>query len=211
MLATFPSLGLAWADLAARWLSLRAEQETAINLLLVPTWAPFLYGDVTMLTATMSIEAYHDASSLESRLRPKREFNEQVDRILAAVDAGAPDLTSWVDRILRSRNSKSFSTQLDEILRKSATTGEQILAVLPTFVADVNTARQQVAHPTHGDVGADGRFLYLSGAVRWILRHCLLADLGLDQAKVTELVSRCRLHRCSQVPCETRLRCLVLV
>jgi hypothetical protein len=37
-----------------------------------------------------------------------------------------------------------------------------------------------------------GRSISLSFGLRWLLRHCVLVDLGLSDERAVELISRCK-------------------
>jgi ApeA N-terminal domain 1 len=188
MLATWPRLGVDLQWLVTNWWRLVDNQGACIRMMLVPTYAPYLYADDQLLTAFLAMEAYHGRALDPHSLDP-RDHSKRVDEVLAAVPR---EHLGWVEERLRSGNTKGQSRKLDDIVERAGSTGQRLVAVLPDFTKRANKARQHVAHPVHTHAHDAGqRFLYLGTALRWLLRHCLLLEMGFDEATVTAMMSDC--------------------
>jgi hypothetical protein len=188
MLATWPRLGVDFDWLITNWWRLVERQAACIRMMLVPTYAPYLYADDQLLTAFLALEAYHDRALDQHSVDPK-DHTKRVDEVLALMPE---EHREWVEERLRNGNTKGQRRKLDEVIQRSGSTGERIVAALPDFARLAIKARQQVAQPVHDPSHDAGQHLvYLGQAIRWLLRHCLLLDHGYDEAAVTALLSGC--------------------
>lgn len=148
----------------------------------------YLYADDKLLTAFLAVEAYHE-QAIGGTALPPADHDQRVDAIVAAAPL---EHRSWAEQILRGKNSKGQRRKLREVLDRAGKTGARLEQALPGFVNRAVTARQQVAHPATYDEDAGARYLFLSLGLRWILRHCLLVDLGLDEDQVAAIIAACR-------------------
>ena len=77
-----------------------------------------------------------------------------------------------------------------DVINHAGNTGTVISESVPNLVRRACAARNRVAHPNPR--GADGwEYYVLYKALRWILRHCLLLELGYSQEEASERVRRC--------------------
>lgn len=191
MLAAWPDIAdMTVEGLVAGWFKLREHRqvEKAITLLLAPTHAPYLYTDDHLLTAFVAIEAYHDAR-IGGTAVDARQHEERVDAIIAAAPV---EHQAWAKDMLRSRNQKGQRRKLKDLIEQAGTTGEAVKASLPGFVDLAAQRRGSVAHPSTSARVRGEEHLAISYGLRWLLRHCLLVDLGLSQERAADLIARCK-------------------
>jgi hypothetical protein len=189
MLATWPDLAeMTVEGLVGGWYALRRDVSKTITYLLIPHHAPYLYTDDHLMTAFVAAEAYHKARFDDAADDPA-EFQRKVDAIVAAAPK---NLRSWAHDKLSDRNQKGQTRKLNELVARSGATGTAILAVCPGFVKLAIASRNMVAHPgpSGGEPGAT--YLAVSYGLRWMLRHCLLVDLGLSEERAAELIGASR-------------------
>lgn len=178
--------------LVGGWVELHREMEKAITLLLVPHHATYLYTDDHLLTALVAMEAYHAARIGGTAVDPA-EHRKRVDAIVAVAPA---EHRVWANEMLRGRNQKGLGRKLKDIVERAGTTGDSLLAAVPRFVDVAVKHRGSVAHPGSSSTDAPGaEYLAVSYGVRWLLRHCVLVDLGLTQDRASELVTTCKRFR----------------
>lgn len=184
MLATWPDVAeMTVQGLVGGWFLLRGDAEKTITYLLIPHHAPYLYTDDHLMTAFVAAEAYYKVRFDNAVLDPA-VFQQQVDAIVAA----APEeLRGWARDKLSDRNQKGQRKKLGELVARSGATGEVILADCPEFVKLAIASRNMVAHPGSSG-GEPTTYLAVSYGLRWMLRHCLLVDLGLTEERAAELI-----------------------
>jgi hypothetical protein len=189
MLATWPDLeDMTVQGLVGGWFEVHRQMEKAITLLLVPHHAPYLYTDDHLMTAFVAAEAYHAARIGGIAIDPQ-EHDERVDAI---VDAAPVEYRAWANEMLRGKNQKGQRRKLKDIVERAGTTGESLLTAAPGFVDLAVKRRGSVAHPTTSARAPGAEYLAVSYGLRWMLRHCLLVDLGLSQERAAELIAACK-------------------
>lgn len=190
MLATWPDLAEMTVDgLVGGWFKLRRDRhiEKTITYLLIPHHAPYLYTDDHLMTAFVAMEAYHRAR-FDAAVLDRREFQQRVDVVVAS----APDeYRDWARRLLKDRNQKGQTTKLREVVERSGATGEALVTACPQFVKLAIASRNTVAHPGPSGREPGATYLALSYGLRWMLRHCLLVDLGLAEDQTAEVINAC--------------------
>lgn len=110
-----------------------------------------------------------------------------------AVLAGAPpEHRGWVKEALAGRNQKGQRRKLNDLVERAGPTGQLIVTAAPGFVDLAIKCRQRVAHPGPSGGEPGSKYLAVAYGLRWMLRHCLLVDLGLSNSKAAEVVASCR-------------------
>lgn len=189
MLATWPDLAeLTVQGLVGGWFKLHREMEKAITLLLVPHHAPYLYTDDHLMTAFVAMEAYHTSRIGGTAIDPE-EHRQRVDAIVGAVPA---EHRAWANEMLRGKNQEGLRRKLDEVVELAGTTGRSLVTAVPEFVDLALKHRGSIAHPDTSAQASGAEYLAVSYGLRWMLRHCLLVDLGLSQERAAELIAGCK-------------------
>lgn len=189
MLAAWPTLeDLGVQGLVGRWFELYEEVEKTITLLLVPHHAPYLYTDDHLMTAFVAMEAYHAARIGGTAVDP----DEHDRRVTAVVDGSPVEHRAWVKEALAGRNQKGQRRKLNDLIERAGPTGQSILTAAPGFADLAIKCRQRVAHPGPSGEEPGAKYLAVSYGLRWMLRHCLLVDLGLNESKAAETIGACR-------------------
>jgi hypothetical protein len=173
---TLARLGIAFDELIPRWFRLSKTHRTTVSMLLVPSHAPYLYADSHLLTAWLALDAYHQSAvggaSIDAELHEAR--------VKAIVQAAPQEHREWAKNVLSGKNQVGAKRRLQEVIERSGTTGQAVLSARQDFVSLAVSGRQQVAHPSVVDSEAGLRYLITASAIRQVLRHCLLVDLGVD-------------------------------
>lgn len=119
--------------------------------------------------------------------KTKAEHRQRVARIVEAARAGdvpAEDV-DWANGILASRNDKTLTDLIGELVAGAGALGEAILARDPDFARTVASARARVSHPG-GKHGLSSVQRYWYGEVLlWVVRARLAGEAGL----ATDLMS----------------------
>jgi hypothetical protein len=136
----------------------------------------------------VAVDANHDACIGGTAIDP-RQHEARVDAIVAAAPV---EHRAWANDMLRSSNQKGQRRQLRDIIERADATGEAVVAAVPDSSTSPPRRRGNVAHPSSSARVRGEEYLAISYGLRWLLRHCLLVDLGLSQARATELVARCK-------------------
>ena len=173
---TLARLGIAFDELIPRWFRLSETHRTTVSMLLVPSHAPYLYADSHLLTAWLALDAYHQSAVGGAAI--DAELHEA--RVKAIVQAAPREHREWAKNVLSGKNQVGAKRRLQEVIERSGTTGQAVLAARQDFVSLAVSGRQQVAHPSVVDSEAGLRYLITASAIRQVLRHCLLVDLGVD-------------------------------
>lgn len=188
MLATWPELEIPVDRLITSWFEITRQMDKVIALLLVPLHARHLFADDHLMTAFVAMEAYHDAQIGGTSIDPS-EHAKRVEDVVAAAPTAHQ---AWAREMLGGRNNKGQRRKLREVIERADDTGRRVLETVPDFERQAVKSRQMVAHPhsTGGEAGA--MYIGISYGLRWILRHCLLVDLGLPTESASDLISRNR-------------------
>jgi hypothetical protein len=188
MLVTWPMVPFEFQTLIERWFVLVDSQSKAIGMLLMPDWAPYLYADDKLLSAFLAVESYHD-KAIGGNAVPQQMHKA---RVKAIVESAPEEHREWLQNVLWDKNSKSQERKLSEAIERAGSTGRAVLEALPKFAKLAAKSRHKVAHPSEYDVSTGAQFVFLGCGLRWLLRHCVLLDLGLTEEQVTSLIKRLR-------------------
>lgn len=188
MLVTFPDVPYEFQMLIEHWLNLIGTQKKAINLLLMPDWSPYLYAEDKFLSAFQAVESYHD-HAIGGTAVPQPVHTARVQAIVASAPQ---EHREWLRNVLGGKNSKGQERKLAEVIDRAGSTGQAVLTALPNFAMLAAKTRHKIAHPSSYDMDAGARFVFLGRCLRWMLRHCLLLDLGFIEEQVMALIKRSR-------------------
>ena len=183
MLAPWPIEGLPFDQLITAWFRVVDRLGYAVTMVNVPLTFPGQLGETLALTAFLAVEHLHnvllDGHADDPIVHRKRAK--------AIIDSAPAEHREWLSARL-SGNQKGFSRRLTEIAEYAGTTGQIVTDAFPDFVKSVIATRNTVDHPSPLDPYEGERYLYLSNATRWLVRHCLLLQLGLDEPTVTTII-----------------------
>lgn len=191
MLATRTHLeekGLSFSDLVRRFFTLHENEKHKMAIgLLGHSQSRFLDKSASseLLTVFRAMELYHSAEVGGTDV-PRREHRERVDAIVE----GAPEeWKAWTLQHLESRNDKSLTTQLHEIMDLSPAIAIRINGAWPNFCREMVDNRNEAAHGRSSAIPSLGLRCH-AGAVglRWLLRHLYLLKLGLSETNADELI-----------------------
>lgn len=185
MLLTLPQVSIGFESLIGRWFDLNVSHGKVINMMLMPTWAPYLYSDDVLMSAFIATESYHEAS-IGGTAIPADEHDE---RVRAIVESTPAEHRAWLKNVISGKNSKGQERKLREVVERAGSTGEAICNALPSFTAEAAKCRHKIAHPSAYDSGQGQSFTFVASGLRWLLRHCLLLDLGFTEDETTARIS----------------------
>jgi hypothetical protein len=188
MLATWSALESDVPSLVGGWFAAYSDLAGVMSFLVLPEQATYLYLDDHVLTAFIAVEAYH-ASRIGGTSLPADEHAVRVNAIVA----GAPDEhKAWAREILSGKNQKGQRRQLQDLVDHARATGQAVIGAVPKFVDLAISCRQRVAHPNRASHPPGVEFLAVSRGLRWLLRHCILREMGINDDHATYLIRRCR-------------------
>ena len=141
--------------------------------------------DTELLNALRAIEQYH-SEVMESRTISKAELRRRIRAVKGAV---SDEYKEWVEKELAGANKKSLKEQVEEVGNRAATTTDRLNSVWPDFIREAVSYRNDIAHgnpTTKSDLHI--RYHMLARALRWLLHHVYLLELGLSADAASELI-----------------------
>ncbi|HUP68366.1 MAG TPA: HEPN domain-containing protein [Acidimicrobiales bacterium] len=176
----------------AKWLSVWDDLRHVLGPLYARASAPFAYANDRFYTAVAAIEAYHRYYVESEQDLPRVEHRERVARIERIVSEQAPDLRDWAVNAVQPFNRIPLWQRIVDIAERLPDVSSDLFGShLHGFAKAVEEARNGHAHALEGSRAIEsGEGLYVSAdALVWLLRACVLVDLGLDSTQ-----SRIRQH-----------------
>lgn len=184
--------------LLIRWFELWSMHREALNLLLSPLYAPFMYSEHGFASTFQSAEALHDLV-LATRDVGKAEHRQRVNDVLSVLnDAGLDDAAiDWASSVLQSKNDKPLWRKIEDLVKSTGAVGEAVLAADAAFGRTTAAARTGVSHGgATKTLDAVARYWY-GQALRWVVRARLLMELlGDEDEAQRRVVSREPFRRC---------------
>ena len=178
-------LGRSPEQFTADWLRLQRTYGYTMTMLVVPERAQFMHADTHLHVTWLAIEHFQSRRFGSSVTKEERDQRNQ--RVL---DSAPDDLREWLRSVLPRSRNRGLPSRLMDVINHAGNTGTVISESVPNLVRRACAARNRVAHPNPR--GADGwEYYVLYKALRWILRHCLLLELGYSQEEASERVRRC--------------------
>ncbi len=180
---------LAFDEMMRVWFEKYQLLGQAIRMLLVAQQSPFLYDENRFLTAFWSAEALHGVLFDVAEL-PKEEHEKRVAAILeaAATNNVDDDVVRWARAVLAGRNDKPLRQRVNDLLGHSGRVGAAIVDAEPKFVGNLTGTRGPLAHSGGGGrLQTPDRYFH-SEALRWIVRACLLRELGVSADEGDRLI-----------------------
>ena len=180
---------MTFAELVPRWFALLERLQGSVGMLTLPLRTPFLYDENRFLTAFWSAESLH-GELFDALQLPADKHAERVAAIIdPAVAAGAdPDVVAWAKAVLDGRNDKTLRQRIEELLDRSGEVGRRIIDAQPKFVGNLTGTRGPLSHSgTGGKLKTPDRYFHAE-ALRWVIRTCLLIELGADAERVQRVV-----------------------
>jgi hypothetical protein len=178
-----------FADLVPRWFELLERLRVTVGMLTLPLRTPFLYDENRFLTAFWSAESLHGELFEVHQLAPEKHAERVAAIVNAAQAAGVdPAMVGWAKAVLESRNDKPLRQRVDELLERSGEVGRRIVAAQPKFVGNLTGTRGPLSHSgSGGKLKTPDRYFHAE-ALRWVIRTCLLLELGADPDRVQKVV-----------------------
>lgn len=173
-------------DLVASWFRLHKSQKHVIQQLLASQYAPFEWAENTFLEICRAADAFS-----RSKFKEQPHTQNQIDGLVKVLgQVNDSELLDYAIRVIKGGNHLSQQDQLRRLLSHSGPVGTDVLSAMPHFVKVVSDIRNGITHPSSkGNPGAVYRHR-IEQAVRWVIRACLLKELGFDDARIRELVDR---------------------
>jgi ApeA N-terminal domain 1/Apea-like HEPN len=185
MLLPLERCPIAFSELVPRWFDVATRFGKPLRMLLASTYWPTMLSETRMLSAFLSVEGYHAIAIRRAEVEPE-EFKERLGRVL---DATPEDLHDWIRR--RLTNDRSLRGQLEDVVGLAGSTGQRLLEAHPNLIGDAVRARTFAAHALDYDEFQGERFVYCAIALRWLMRHCFLRELGMSDEQAGLVVAQC--------------------
>jgi hypothetical protein len=176
-----------------RWLSMWGELQHVLGPLYARAAAPFAYANDRFYTAIAAVEAYHRYCVESERDLPRVEHRQRVTRIDDLLSEHAPELREWAVNAVRPFNRLPLWRRIVDIAEtlpdfRASLFGDRTEA----FSRAVESSRHGHAHALPGSGQLDsGHSLYVAAdALVWMLRTCIMVDLGISLDQSQERVCR---------------------
>jgi hypothetical protein len=171
----------------ATWFDVSETHRHTIQQLLATQYAPFEWTDNTFLAVTRAADAFHRRKFKEQPYK-QDQINGIVEIIKEWVSDG--ELQEYATRVIKGGNYFPQHDQLSKLIEYSGPVGRDILDAMPHFIKAVKDIRNGLAHPnSQSNPGAVYRHR-VEQAFRWIVRACLLKEIGFDEQKIQTLLDR---------------------
>ncbi len=183
-LVTRRDAGVPLQELLTAWYELWVREREAIMHLLAPFHASFMYSQHKFGAAFQAVEALHKKPRFTGREMDRRSHQERVAAIVRAAQAAGveDDTVAWAEQVLRSRNDKTLTQKIEDVVRSAGACGDAVLKAAPTFPSTVASERAGVSHPgARRDLDAADRYWH-GEVLTWIARTVLLAAAGVNDA-----------------------------
>jgi len=177
----------------ARWKEIWSELKHILGPLYARAAAPFAYANDRFYTAIAAVEAYHRYCVTSERDLPRLEHRARVSRLddlLQDEDAG---FRTWAVNAAKPFNRIPLWRRIVEIAGTLEAIGHDLFGDdVEAFARIVESARHGHAHALEGESDfQSGEALYTAAdALTWLLRACLMIDLGMSLEVVEERIRR---------------------
>lgn len=151
-----------------------------------------MYTNTLALTAWLAVENYHSTAMRMSQAAMRAARIAHVERVDAIIGAVPTEHQEWAERMLRPMNALGLRGKLSQLIERSGATGAAVVAANGRFVTDAIRVRNKTAHPSAFEDDDGPMFRYIAAALRWLLVHCLLVDVGLKSQRAAELIANQR-------------------
>jgi ApeA N-terminal domain 1 len=181
-LVTRRDAGVPLEELLTAWYELWEREREAIMHLLAPFHASFMYSQHKFGAAFQAVEALHHTPRFTGREMDRPAHEERVAAIVRAAQAAGveDDRVAWAEKILRSRNDKTLTHKIEDVVRSAGACGDAVLKAAPRFPSMVVGERAGVSHPGV-ETSLDAADRHWHGEVLiWIARTVLLAAAGVS-------------------------------
>jgi ApeA N-terminal domain 1 len=189
MLFTVHDVSDNFENIFERWFTVSKELDSVCNLFFGAEYSQGMYLENTFLNVVHSIESYH-RRRMTNHVRPKAEHRKFIRDILANVDSKHSD---WLRQQLAYSNEPRLEGRIMELLDKAAGVLEPLITNKQEFAKKVKDTRNYLTHFDRrlSEKRAQGTELFwLTQKLSYVLKGCLLLELGLSSDKCKQLIHR---------------------
>lgn len=183
-LFTARDVGDSLPTVVVKWLSGWRDDSAIIALLVAHMYAPFMYTAQRYGSIFQAVEGLH-SRFFPSAEKSRVEHRNRVDAIIdAARKASVPEVDiEWARRVLASRNDKSLTQRVEEVVRSTGELGGTIMDASASFAETAAQLRGSVSHPRGNRPYPSPAVQYWYGDILlWVARAVLLNRAGLSDA-----------------------------
>jgi hypothetical protein len=176
-------------ELVKTWYGARDAYQRSMDMLFGMERSPRgTYTEVRFLILCHAAEALHRDKPLPQERYTKSEYKSLQRRALAAL-AGEPAAEAFLKEQLRYANQLTLRERL--VALRNAALGEDSEDISDDLIGRTVKARNNLTHSSTADLARledTGDLYYLAEYVVWLLRASFLAELGLSQSDVCEVL-----------------------
>jgi hypothetical protein len=172
-----------------QWFTVSKELDSACNLFFGAEYSRGMYLENIFLNVVHSVESYH-RRRMTNQVRPKAEHRKFIRDILSNVDSKHTD---WLKQQLAYSNEPKLERRVLELLDKVENVIEPLIPYKEEFAKRVKDTRNYLTHFDRRLSGkrAQGEDLFwLTQKLSYVLKACLLLELGLPLDKCKQLIHR---------------------
>jgi hypothetical protein len=177
------------AKLLKAWFDLNSKYDPTVRQLLASQYAPFEWAENSFLAASRAAEAFY-----ARRFKEQPYTQEQIDGLIGIIGEHVTngDLQDFATRVIKRSNYFPQQDQYKKLLEYSGKAGDDILAIEPDFAKIVTEIRNRITHSSSRSNRGVVRRHQLKQALRWVVRACLLKELGFGDEQISTLLERNR-------------------
>lgn len=194
-LLTYQDISDEWCSILDRWLQVHQELKPVMNFLFGNFFRP-AFVENRFINTIFAVEAYHRLR-FQNRADPEDVHERRIAAIREAVLQGAPCHWPWLEKRLEYSNEPSLNRRIKDIIQHVRPVAEELLGnseARKAFVRQVVATRNSLAHPEgkpkDGAITGGPALHWTTQRLAWLLKSCLLLEIGLDMDRVTKLVKR---------------------
>lgn len=188
-LVALPTCPEPFSELIPRWFEVRAKFGQALTLLLAPYYAPFIFGEHRYASIFQSCESLAK-NKFSGREKSKSAHRDRVASIIAAAATAGVDAEdlAWAERILQSRNDKTMTRRISDLLAALGKINGAVLSASPKFAEIAAAARAGVSHPLSRGMDSASRYWY-GDILAWVVRATVLVESGIALEEIERRVT----------------------
>jgi len=199
MLFTYNDIKGSWEHVIQTWFSRYATLKQVYQLYMSMNYRPFTFVEEEFLGWARTVEAYHRLAMNNNDMDPA-EFERRRTLVIESLPESEKKVREWIKGRTMHMNEPNLERRIREILTRFNELHRYSDKQRGLAAKRLSDTRNDLTHPQNrsGRIPPGGAELHvLSEQLRFLVELCLLSEIGLDNARITELIGRQRQRRSS--------------
>ena len=179
-----------FGEVIAKWFSCRERLEPVFNLYFDVQYKRQRFNENSFLNTIQAVETFHRRTRKNSVL-DKNEHKQRIEGILKSVNA---EDAQWLKEKLMFSNEPSLHQRLEDLIKSyEMPLLVKIIGDKQAFIQRVKWSRNYYTHYDSSNEKkalTDSELFYENEKLKILLKTCLLKEIGFDEDKINEAMSR---------------------